>query len=86
MTMQYVQVRPVTQIGDADGERMLVRAFEGDDIFAWGLYATDADGLPMHEEDYDTREGAVAEGRIKAQGLGVSLAIDELDGTTSWIN
>lgn len=83
MTEAYVQVRPVREDGEL-GAMCLTRAFDGDTVFAWGLYATDEDGLPMHEEDYDSRDEAIAAGRIKAAELGCSLCVDELDGTTSW--
>lgn len=83
MTEAYVQVRPVREDGEGR-DLSLVRAFDGDTVFAWGLYATDEDGLPMHEEDYDTREEAISAARVKAAELGCSLCVDELDGTTSW--
>lgn len=81
MTTAYVQVRPVRE--EEDG-CCLTRAFEGDTIFAWGVYVTDADGLPMHETDHNTRKAALNEARQRASKLGVSVAIDELNGTTTW--
>lgn len=83
MPYAYVQVRPVREDG-AGRDRFLVRAFEGDEIFAWGLYATDADGFPMHAEDFDSREEAISAGLALSAMTGFDLAIDELDGTTTW--
>lgn len=79
--LQYVQVRPVTYTPEGDS---LIRAVKGDPIFAWGVYVTDPDGLPMWELDYDTRAEAVDAAKERAIKLGVSVGIDELDGTTTW--
>lgn len=77
---QYVQVRPVTW--DAEFKQ-LDRALEGDTIEAWGVYRTNAEGLPLWKADRDTREGAVQAALEEAFDDGLPIMIDELDGTTT---
>ena len=81
--MTYLEVRPVRLDGDC-----LVRAFAGDKVEAWGLYAARGDGLPMHEADYAGR-GAAVEAAIAFSEPGTVfhvLYVNELDGSDTEIN